>query len=385
MIEGYPNTVCMDGSTPAYYFAQGEGDGINRFLFHFQGGGWCYNERECYEAAVHNAPWPPSSTKHLPEKMSYPREYNGGMGYLNYQKENNPLLYNWNIVMVIYCDGGSFASDNETVVDGERLQFRGKNIREAVIQEVFKKHNLANASDIVISGCSAGGLAVLMGVDQITKSIKERNTLVNIKALVDSGFFAEYSSGFTEYDNTKTADKMKKMGIFDPVNPASKALDYAYALKYVFAMMNMKDGINPECIKNNEENGGDKCMFGETLGKYVQTPMFILQSKYDSWQIQHVAGRKDDKETMNKFGNMLQNSIEKIVKNSNSRHGAHIDSCVHHCSICVWNNKTKESNSTSERQAFETWFHHSNSNNNDNASTSNLIVLNSPYPCEGCC
>ena len=123
----------MDGSTPAYYFAQGEGDGINRFLFHFQGGGWCYNERECYEAAVHNAPWPPSSTKHLPEKMSYPREYNGGMGYLNYQKENNPLLYNWNIVMVIYCDGGSFASDNETVVDGERLQFRGKNIASSLL------------------------------------------------------------------------------------------------------------------------------------------------------------------------------------------------------------------------------------------------------------
>ena len=91
----------MDGSTPAYYFAQGEGDGINRFLFHFQGGGWCYNERECYEAAVHNAPWPPSSTKHLPEKMSYPREYNGGMGYLNYQKENNPLLYTRSLCTVI--------------------------------------------------------------------------------------------------------------------------------------------------------------------------------------------------------------------------------------------------------------------------------------------
>ena len=396
VIEGYENTVCMDGSSPVYYYASGTGDGKNKFLFHFQGGGWCYNEEECYEAAVNNAPWPPSSTKALPEMMSYPREDVDGMGYLNYQKEKNPLLYNWNIVFVIYCDGGSFASDSETLVNGERLQFRGKNIRESVIKEVFKKHALAEASDIVISGCSAGGLAVLMGIDQMAKMIHESNKRANVKALVDSGFFAEYSSGLTEFDNTEPSNvnTMKKMGMFDPINPLTHSLDYAYALKYVFKMMNMVNGINPDCLQDNrEDNGGNKCMFGETVGKYVQTPMFILQSKYDSWQIQHVTGKKKDVEAINKLGSILQSSIENIVNKSYSRHGAHVDSCVHHCSTCskslfVWNNK--ETTVTSERQAFEKWFHLTSSNSSEfkdeqSHVTSNLVLLDSPYPCKECC
>ena len=394
VIEGYENTVCMDGSLPVYYYANGTGSGRNKFLFHFQGGGWCYNERECYEAAVYNAPWPPSSTKALPKRMSYPREDTDGMGYLNYQKEKNPFLYNWNVVFVIYCDGGSFASDSEANFNGQSLQFRGKRIREAVIQEVFKKHALAEASDVVISGCSAGGLAVLMGIDQIAKTIYQRNKGVNLKALVDSGFFAEYSSGLTEYDNTEPQNVklMKKMGAFDPINPATKSLDYAYALKYVFRMMNMKHGINPDCIRDNlSVDGGSKCMFGETLGKYVQTPMFVLQSKYDSWQIQHVSGQRNNKEAVNRLGSILQSSIVNIVNNSNARHGAHIDSCVHHCSTCsqsmlVWNNK--ESKEISERKAFEQWFESTSIRDSwrpRELQTPILVLLDSPYPCEECC
>lgn len=58
-----------------------------------------------------------------------------------------------------------------------------------------------------------------MGVDSVAKQIKDANKNIKINALVDSGFFAEYSSGFVEFDNTEKSSRewMKRNGAFDPV------------------------------------------------------------------------------------------------------------------------------------------------------------------------
>ncbi|MQM12608.1 hypothetical protein Taro_045526, partial [Colocasia esculenta] len=39
--------VCLDGSPPAYHFAPGFGSGVNNWLVHFEGGGWCHNVSNC--------------------------------------------------------------------------------------------------------------------------------------------------------------------------------------------------------------------------------------------------------------------------------------------------------------------------------------------------
>ena len=69
--------ICMDGSPSVYYFANGSDSGMDKFQIHFQGGGWCFNISECYEAAVNGAPWPPSSSYNTPEHMSYARSSAG--------------------------------------------------------------------------------------------------------------------------------------------------------------------------------------------------------------------------------------------------------------------------------------------------------------------
>ncbi|KNA14387.1 hypothetical protein SOVF_107970 isoform A [Spinacia oleracea] len=35
--------VCLDGSPPAYHLHRGNGTGINNWLVHIEGGGWCNN------------------------------------------------------------------------------------------------------------------------------------------------------------------------------------------------------------------------------------------------------------------------------------------------------------------------------------------------------
>ena len=71
-------------------------------------------------------------------------------------------------IFMNYCDGGSFSGNNQsvTVHEGTPLYFRGKRVREAVLDSLIKEHGLGKASDVVVSGCSAGGLATFLHTDQ---------------------------------------------------------------------------------------------------------------------------------------------------------------------------------------------------------------------------
>ena len=67
----------------------------------------------------------------------------------------------WNKVLMRYCDGASFSGNNATVevYQGKPLHWKGMKIREGVVADLTAKHGLGKASDIVVSGCSAGASA----------------------------------------------------------------------------------------------------------------------------------------------------------------------------------------------------------------------------------
>ena len=76
-------------------------------------------------------------------------------------------MYNWNHVFLRYCDGGSFSGSNATSTDvgGSTLWFRGKHVLKAMMEDLLSKRGLKTSTDVVISGCSAGGLATFLHVD----------------------------------------------------------------------------------------------------------------------------------------------------------------------------------------------------------------------------
>lgn len=43
----YPNAVCLDGTQAGVYFQPGFGADANKWMFYFQGGGWCYSVADC--------------------------------------------------------------------------------------------------------------------------------------------------------------------------------------------------------------------------------------------------------------------------------------------------------------------------------------------------
>ena len=162
---------CLDGSPPLYFLKRGFGDGANKWYVHHEGGGWCIGEEGCglrgkgageSQVLVEGGPKVYTllgSTEMLVDSMILDQA-GGGAGYFSSDPEVNPSMYNWNHVLMKYCDGASFSGNRDkplTTKNGTTIWFRGKAVLEAIQDDLLAKHGLATATDLVVSGCSAGG------------------------------------------------------------------------------------------------------------------------------------------------------------------------------------------------------------------------------------
>ena len=84
--------VCLDGSPYAYYFRQGTE--TDKFIVHFEGGGWCYSEEDCLGR----------SRTHLGSTATWPATKSIG-GPASADCTVNPTFCKWNLVFLAYCDG----------------------------------------------------------------------------------------------------------------------------------------------------------------------------------------------------------------------------------------------------------------------------------------
>ncbi|KAG5099257.1 hypothetical protein JHK82_044309 [Glycine max] len=136
--------VCLDGSPPAYHFDKGFGKGINNWIVHIEGGGWCNNVTSCLDRKNTTL----GSSNHMSDISFY--------AILSNQQQFNPDFYNWNRVKVRYCDGSSFTGDVEEV------------------------------DPAILSGCSAGGLTTILHCDSFKALLPSR---ANVKCVPDAGYF----------------------------------------------------------------------------------------------------------------------------------------------------------------------------------------------------
>ena len=190
--------VCLDGSVPVFYWRRGSHDGINKFIIYFDGGGWCggYDQRisPCQDTCTHRAFDKFGSSK------GYKMYMDNDKGCMSTNAAINPLAYNWNTVLVKYCDGSSYNSNSDTVIKINAtlsLYFRGWRILNAVFTTLqSEQYGLTKASDIIIGGCSAGALNIYMHIDYIFNRYVAPYGVTRFMALIDSGFFMQFEGKF---------------------------------------------------------------------------------------------------------------------------------------------------------------------------------------------
>lgn len=341
--------VCLDGSVGVMYYRNGTGDGINKFHVYFEGGGWCGGINNqlspCQDTCVHRAGTNLGSSKAYPNAADYDN------GYMSTSQETNPLSYNWNTIYVKYCDGASFSGNNDTKQEYNSsltLNWRGWRILNGVFKELNKNYGWNKATDVLISGCSAGGLTTWLHSQHIYDTyveplgIKQNNFL----SMPDSGFFLEWEGEGK----------------------------YITAMNWLLEWQNTSAALNKQCMTANTQNPL-KCMFAQETAPYENIRMFPLQSRFDAWQQGCELGTNDPTQE-NIYGNNLTINFENMyIMNGkySSSHSGYLDSCLHHCG--EWNAFQINGMTASKAQyAFymgqnkqQWWFQ------------------NYTYPCSSCC
>ncbi|KAH9325142.1 hypothetical protein KI387_005320, partial [Taxus chinensis] len=235
---------CLDGTLPAYRFHRGNGSGANKWLLQFEGGGWCNDTESCIAR----------KTTHR-GSSNYMDKYAVFSGLLSNKHSENPDFFNWNRVKLMYCDGASFAGDVEDEVSG--LYFRGQRIWLAMIADLLAK-GMDKVEQALLSGCSAGGLATFLHCDDFRELLPKTAT---VKCHSDAGFFLD----------AKDITGMYHIRSF-----------YNSTVTLQGVVKNLPKACT---ISHSDPN---QCFFPQYLLPYIQTPFFVLNAAYDTWQVHNI-------------------------------------------------------------------------------------------------
>lgn len=158
-----------------------------------QGGGWCESEEACTQRAFAKSQCMLGSSReecfndngcnvqHFQPAMNFLDlpAVNGarwGGGLLNSSAATNPLAHDWNKVIMMYCDGGSYSGNNATAVpvtfNGTQrfIHYRGARNLDFALGTLARDHGMGDATDVLISGDSAGGLASYWHADRFASA-----------------------------------------------------------------------------------------------------------------------------------------------------------------------------------------------------------------------
>jgi hypothetical protein len=255
---------CLDGSPYGVYYEEGYSEGSRNFLINFWGGGWCAGRDEkslladCIER----------SKTSLGSSKTWDKEVAKGWAFLNGDQKVNANFYNWHRFDVPYCDGSGHQGhiSNPISVDGHDLYFRGHKNTLAAFDFILSKIDIQNIENVVVTGCSAGGLATYSWSQYLSDFLTNLNPKIKLYALPDSGFFINHM-------NKKTKDN-----------------DYELKIKTLYSLVNQE--VVPEssqCLKDNKGKEHN-CLFSEHLIQYVKVPLLVLQPSYDAWQLNNILG-----------------------------------------------------------------------------------------------
>ena len=148
-----PAARCMDGSLGGFYHQPATGADGTKWVFRLEGGGECTTKNACYAQLNTSL----GSSKYFPKSHSF----DAGSFFLDDNVAQNPLLHSWNHVDVGYCSQDLF-SGTRTSPSAETwgIYFSGHLIFSAVLDALDAQ--LQTATDIVITGDSAGGIGAWM-------------------------------------------------------------------------------------------------------------------------------------------------------------------------------------------------------------------------------
>ncbi|MEW5986824.1 MAG: pectin acetylesterase-family hydrolase [Chloroflexota bacterium] len=241
-------TVCNDGSAAGYYLRPGTGEGAGRWVIYLQGGGFCIDEASCDEREA-TTPGLMTSTMWEASKPGY--------GILSPSMTKNPDYYNANHVFVPFCSSDGWSGDRPASLETDNRHFRGTRIFQAIIAAlqdpaVTPSPNLAEATDVLLTGSSSGGNGVMVHLDWLAAELPQ----ATVKGINDAGWAIDVKP----YDPSL------------PLWSSTFKTGYNYWFGVVDATCASANAILPS-----------QCYLGPVAYPYVTTPLFIQAAQRDAY------------------------------------------------------------------------------------------------------
>ena len=150
-------------------------------------------------------------------------------------------------------------------------------------------------------------------------------------------------------------------------------------MQWTYENQNISGALSAACLARFPASEGWRCFMAEFAVVHASTPIFALQSYFDSYQVVAIAQvQPSDNAAVNAYGTTMRARLA-AAQAANPRFGGAIDACYHHCSRALWHAMRLVPGTTNatELSAFAAFYA-------DPASR--VIALQSAtYPCPNCC
>jgi len=234
--------------------------------------------------------------------------------------EDGSMDNNCNCIFMPYGDGASFSGFRAEPWPvpsntSQNLYFRGIKNFDATMDFAFQ-NGLDTATEFVLTGNSAGGLSTFLHADRIAERLAtEAPACTHVRAAPNVGYFLDH-------DNFKHDDN-----------------NYTAWMEYIHHMQNLTSGADggllPACEKAYPETK-HYCFMSPHMQQFIQTPFFMFNSKYDSWQLANEL--RTDWKTAETQAAVIQYGEDFMEQfkpvQSEPQNGAMITSCI--CHGCPW-------------------------------------------------
>jgi ribosome maturation protein SDO1 len=257
---------CLDGSMAGYYLRQGSKAG--RFVIYLQGGGACYDEHSCTSRAKGDL----GSSKKWPGQLS-------GSQFLSTDCSANPGFCNATGVYIKYCTGDAHSGNHTAPTPASwGLIFDGHANFAAILDDLESAHGLGAATDVLLTGGSAGGIGTFANADFLADRLPQ----AMVKAAPDAGWFfpaalpADLPDVYAPSDWSHFA-----AGTHGNQNSENNSLP-----AFIAGELWGSRGLLPaSCVADQKPGQWWACSSIHKLYKYIKTPLFVIENQYDSNQI----------------------------------------------------------------------------------------------------
>lgn len=295
---------CMDGTSASFYLLKR--DESKDWVIYLPGGSFCADAKSCEKRHTHL-----TSSKFL-------NHCKDGMGILSTNERNNPHLHKSNMVYIPYCSSdlwsGTAKNVDLTGKNKTQTHFMGSKIIHHTIRLLTRKYGLRSANRVYLAGASAGGIGVLVNIDRIQRYLESEQSTAIVRGIVDSAW----------YLLPRETTRCRVDGQCSMVALLKQGANF------------WRPRVHDVCESHHKEQTGDrwKCFFGPVVHKFIQTPVFVIQSIFDMTQMQSDGiGIFGDSRSSNLHARYIQNLHASMTHSLRDLDGVFAPSCISHSFI----------------------------------------------------